>query len=188
MTQFEYVMVMVSLILALALAQALRGLSEIAMSDKRYWPHALWLAIYVLFVLQAWWAYWDFNVIETWTITAYISTLVTPIIYFASIYLLVPATRAADVDWRNHFYSVRRWFFFLGLLASFTAIFVNSWYFDTPLLHPYRVFHAIFIGIWVSGIVSASEKVHKTLAVLMLASLVLSQIVIRMQIGALMSD
>jgi len=188
MTQFEYIMVMVSLILALALAQALRGLSEIATSDKRYWPHSLWLANFVLYILQAWWAYWDFNVIETWTVTAYITALVAPVIFFASIYLLVPATRAADVDWRNQFYSVRRWFFVLGLLSSLTGIFVNTWYFDTPLLHPYRVFHAMFLGIWVAGIASASEKVHKILAVLMMATLVLSQVVIRMQIGALMSD
>ena len=188
MTQFEYIMVMVSLILALALAQALRGLSETVTSSKRYWPHALWLTTFVLFILQAWWAYWDFNVIETWTVTAYITTLITPIIFFASVYLLVPATRAADVDWRNHFYSVRRWFFLLGLLSSIVGIFINTWYFDTPLLHPYRVFHAVFLGIWVVGILSASEKIQKALAVLMIASLVLSQIVIRMQLGALMSD
>jgi len=39
MSQFEYRMVMVSLILALAVAQALRGLSEVVISEKRYWPH-----------------------------------------------------------------------------------------------------------------------------------------------------
>ena len=188
MTQFEYIMVMVSLILALALAQALRGLSETVISTKRYWPHTLWLATFVVFILQAWWAYWDFNVIETWSIAAYTAVLVTPVIFFALIYLLVPATRVAGIDWRNHFYSIRRWFFALGLVTSFVAIFINTWYFDTPLLHPYRVFHAIFIGIWVTGIVSASEKVHKPLAVLMMASLLLSQIVIRMEIGALMLD
>lgn len=37
MSQFEYMMVMVSLILALAIAQALRGLSEIVTSEKRYY-------------------------------------------------------------------------------------------------------------------------------------------------------
>jgi hypothetical protein len=188
MTQFEYIMVMVSLILALALAQALRGLCEMVTSKKRHWPHALWLATYVLFILQAWWAYWDFNVIETWTVTAYTSALIIPVIIFASIYLLVPATRAADIDWCDHFYTVRRWFFILGLLYSFMGIFVNTWYFDTPLLHPYRVFHAAFLGIWVAGIVSASERAHKALAVLMMASTILSQVVIRMQIGALMAD
>ena len=85
MTQFEYVMIMVSLILALALAQALRGLSEIVTSNKRYWPHAIWLVTFVLLILQAWWAYWDFNVIEIWTVTAYIATMIMPVILFASI-------------------------------------------------------------------------------------------------------
>ena len=39
-------MVMVSLILALAVAQALRGLSEVVTSEKRFWPHTVWLAFY----------------------------------------------------------------------------------------------------------------------------------------------
>ena len=188
MSQFEYVMIMVSLILALALAQALRGLSEIVTSNKRYWPHAIWLVTFVLLILQAWWAYWDFNVIEIWTVTAYIATMIMPVILFASIYLLVPATREADIDWRNHFYSVRPWFFVLGFLILSMGIFITTWYFDTPLLHPYRVFHAIFLGIWIVGIMSASERVHKALAVLMMVSTILSQVVIRMQIGALIAD
>lgn len=187
MTQFEYVMVMVSLILALALAQALRGLSEIVTSSRRYWPHALWLVIFVLFILQSWWAYWDFNMLKSWTITAYIAALISPILQFAAIYLLVPATRTADVDWRAHFFRVRRWFFLLGLLFTSMAIFVNTWYFETPLLHPYRLFHAVFVGTWIAGLASGNERFNKVLAVLMMVNLVVSQVVIRMQLGALMT-
>ena len=46
-------MVMVSLIFAMALAQGLRGLSEIVTSRKGYQPHTMWV-----------WAYWDFNIVD----------------------------------------------------------------------------------------------------------------------------
>ena len=66
-------MVMVALILALALAQALRGLSEILTSPNRYWPHSLWLVNMIFLIVQAWWANWDYNAIDEWRFTTYLT-------------------------------------------------------------------------------------------------------------------
>ena len=97
MSQFEYIMVMVSLILALAVAQELRGLSEVVTSEKRYTPHTAWIAYFALLIIQNWWAYWDYNNIEEWRFTTYLFVLLSPIILFASVYLLVPTTRTSDI-------------------------------------------------------------------------------------------
>ena len=73
MSTFEYVMVMVSVVLALALAQLLRALTEVVFNRRRYWVHALWMLCLVLLIVQVWWAYWDFNATETWTFAFYLS-------------------------------------------------------------------------------------------------------------------
>ena len=78
MSQFEYIMVMVALILALALAQALRGLAEIVTSRKRYWPHSFWLVTIVFLMVQAWWADWNYNAVEEWRFTTYLLVLASP--------------------------------------------------------------------------------------------------------------
>ncbi len=188
MSQFEFIMVMVSLILALALAQALRGLSEIVTSRNRHQPHTIWVIAYVFLIAQHWWAYWDFNLVDEWRFTTYLLALTMPAIVFASVYLLVPATRSADIDWREQFYRVKQWFFGLGIAYVLLAIFVNVEYFGTPLIHPYRLFQASYLIIYLVGFVSSNEKVQRALPILLFVSFVSSQLLIRMNIGALMAD
>ena len=181
-------MVMVSLILALALAQALRGLSEIATSRSRYWPHTFWLVTYVFLIVQNWWAYWDFNAVDEWRFTTYLVALTLPIIVFASVHLLLPATRSIDIDWRQQFYQVKQWFFGLGIAYALLGIFVNIEYFGTPLIHPYRLFQASYLMIFLTGILTKNETVQRALPLLFLASFGTSQVLIRIEIGALIAD
>ena len=75
MTIFEYIMVMVSIILALALAQLLRAVAELITSTRRYWVHIIWVVILAL-----------------------LSVLLLPTIVFLLAYLLVPSQRAEDTD------------------------------------------------------------------------------------------
>ncbi len=188
MSQFEFIMVMVALILALALAQALRGLSEILTSRNRYWPHTLWLVNMVLAIIQAWWADWDYNTVDEWRFTVYLLALTPPTMIFAGVYLLVPATRSADIDWRNQFYKVKQWFFGFSIIYVMLAFFVTIEVYGTPLLHPYRLFQGSLVAIFAAGLVSRNETVQRILPLLLLAILVLSQLFVRMNIGALMAD
>ena len=187
MSQFEYIMVMVSLILALAVAQALRGLSEVVISEKRFWPHTVWIAYFVALIIQVWWAYWDYSSVEEWRFTTYLFVLLNPIILFACVHLLVPAYRSKDTDWREHLSSVRLWVYGLGIVIAGLSMFSNVVYFDSPLLHPYRVFQGLIAAFCLVGIFAKNEKVQNTIPYLLLLTLVISQLVIRSNIGALIA-
>ena len=186
MTVFEYIMVMVSLILALALAQGLRGLSETVRSPHRYLPHTLWTVMITLLVLQTWWAYWDFNLIDDWQVTHYAGVLVFPIILFTQMYLLVPATRTAETKWLEHFFAVKQWFLGLMIFMSFFAAYINVFMFDAPFLHLNRLFQGIFIAIWIIGLSTTSRQVHASLPWIYFVVIVVNQVVVRMDIGAMM--
>ena len=186
MSQFEYVMVMVSLILARAIAQAMRGLSEVVTSEKRFWPHTAWLVLYVLLVVQIWWAYWDYNIIEEWRFTTYLFALFNPIIMFASVHLLVPVARTSRTDWQEHLSQVRRSVCGLGIGFIAMAVFANVIFFGSPLFHPYRIFQALFVALYLTGMFARSDKLHNAVPFLLVAALVTSQLVIRLNIGALM--
>lgn len=82
MTVFEYLMVMVSVVLALALAQLLRGATEIVTNPNRYWIHSAWVAMIVILIIQFWWAYWDFNGVADWTLATFLYVLLAPILVF----------------------------------------------------------------------------------------------------------
>lgn len=188
MSIFEFIMVMVSLILALGLAQALRGVTEFVTSPKRYLPHGLWLLLIIMLILQTWWAYWDWNVISDWPFTTYLAALVFPMVLFIAVYLLAPATRASDIDWRSHFYAIRRWFFLTMTLLFIFGVFVNVYVWGNSFFHPYRLFQAGFILTSGVGLFSKNEKVHLALPVLTIIILIASQLVVRMQIGALIQS
>jgi len=188
MSQFEYVMVMVSLILALAVAQALRGLSEVVTSEKRFWPHTVWLAYYVLLVIQMWWAYWDYTNVEVWRFSTYLFALTNPIIMFASVHLLVPFARTSVIDWRKHLLKVRRLVCGLGVIFIATAVVSNVIYFGSPLLHPYRIFQALVAALYLTGMTSKNDKIHNAIPYLLISTVVISQLVIRSNIGALIAD
>jgi hypothetical protein len=185
LTLFEYIMVMVSVILALALAQLLRALTEIATSPKRYWVHTLWVGLLAFIGVQTWWGFWDLNAFERWTTLTYLYVLAIPTLIFMSAHLLVPATRLHDFDWHAHFYEIRRWFFSVlsGLIVFAT---LATWIFlDAPLLHPYRAFQLALLAGAVSGALIASARWHTVLAVAFLLVFTLSQVVIRINPGAL---
>ena len=181
-------MVMVALILALALAQALRGLSEIVTSRNRYWPHTLWLVNMVFAIIQAWWSDWDFNTVDEWQFTTYLLALASPTLLFAGVYLLVPATRSTNIDWHDQFYRVKQWYFGFSIIYVLLAIVVTVTVYGTSLIHPYRLFQALLIAILLVGMVTRNERVQRVLPLLFLASITMSQLLVRMKIGALMAD
>lgn len=185
MTIFEYIMVMVSIILALALAQLLRAVAELITSTRRYWVHITWVVILALLVVQFWWAYWDFNAIQIWTFDAYLSVLLLPTIVFLMAYLLVPSQRAEDTDWKAYFDGISRWFFGILLILSVVGIAISAVYLSTPLLHPYRAFQLAFFALAVSGLIFRSDTAQGIVAVGFLSLLLISQVVMRMYLGAL---
>ena len=186
MTQFEYIMVMVALILALALAQALRGLAEVVTSRNRYWPHSFWLITIVFLMVQAWWADWSYNAVEEWRFTTYLLVIASPALSFAKVHLLVPSTRSDSFQWRKQFDAVRYWFFGLLIAYILIGIIQGVVLYGTPLMHPYRLFQGLFITIAIAGIATRSQRVHRVLPLLLLAALTISQVLLRMNLGASM--
>jgi hypothetical protein len=120
MSQFEYIMVMVSLILALAVAQALRGLSEVVTSE--------------------------------------------------------------------HLSKVRRSVCALGVVFITLAVVSNVIFFGSPLLHPYRIFQGLVGALYLIGFFSKNETINNAIPYLLISTVVIGQIVVRLNIGALVTD
>ena len=62
MTSFEYLSVIVSMVIALGIAQILMGAGKVALGDgtvRAYWIHSLWLAFLVMVYMHTWVAMWS---------------------------------------------------------------------------------------------------------------------------------
>jgi hypothetical protein len=132
MNAFEYLSVLISIILALGMTRVLAGVGEMLQARSRrhiYWVHAVWIVNLFLYLVIAWWIFYRWRSQQEWTFFLFVFVLISPtILYLASI-LLFPSESAADqsIDYKTHYYANHRAFFFL--LSMFTLVDI----FDTLL-------------------------------------------------------
>ncbi len=119
MSQFEYLSVLISIIVGLALTQLLSGGARLIQLRRRVRPHAAtlcWMVLLFLIDTQIWWAAFERRDSTSWNFFSFLLYLLMPISAFLLSYLVLPEMGDADtVDLPANFEGNRPWFF--GLLA-----------------------------------------------------------------------
>jgi hypothetical protein len=162
MTIFEYVSVAISIIIALAIAEGLRGLRSALDSRRRYSIHVTWIFIKLANPVFYWWAIWGLREVpEYWNMGTFTYLLMMPSIMYLQLHSLVSENPDQIADWRAHFYNQRRWFFglntFLAVLAAlnFANLFVPA----PPNLFPI-VAYTIIGMLSFAGFMSDNARLH----------------------------
>lgn len=127
MDRFEYVMVLISIIVGLGVAHVLLGIG--GMIDRKAsgpplrvgLAHGSWLAFIFIWTIQFWW--WEFRfseVVEVWTLGLYLFLVGYAIALFLLSVILVPRNWDGVEDLDTHFVARRLWFY--PGLAAITLI------------------------------------------------------------------
>lgn len=179
MSLFEYLMVMVSIILGLGATQLLRGFSKIAQSSSRFHLLNIWAGILFWVYLQTWWAYWDMHKVLIWNQFHFYLLLAGPCALFAATEILMPSSLTANTDWRAHFFKVQKWFF--GIFFGFAVIAAISTFIllEFPLTHPYRAVQGTALILILAGYFTRSDNVQLWLSVAFLCNIVIGQALFR---------
>jgi hypothetical protein len=124
MDQFNYLAVLISIILGLGITQLLSGVGRLLQARGRvqlYWPTLVWVAVLLLLHVQTWWAMFGLRTLQTWTFVAFLLVLLQPIVLFllSALALPDPSSETSD-DLRAHYYFHTKWFF--GLAAGLIAV------------------------------------------------------------------
>jgi hypothetical protein len=114
MTLFEYLSVAVSIVLSLGVAHVLGSLRAL-FGPRRDALLTLWAALLLIAHALLWWTLWSYRD-AAWDFGRFLLALAGPALLYAAATTLVPASAAADHDWRAHFEASRRWLFSLLLL------------------------------------------------------------------------
>jgi hypothetical protein len=163
MTHFEYIAVMVSIILGLGIVRLLGSLDKV-FSDHRYWPHAVWVLSLFWLHVQNWWAFWEMR-----TLSFNVMMYSTWIGYASLMYLCVVSLTnraSADNPWKKHFFAQRRWFFSVLIVTIVVAILITRVFFGASLLHPYRIIQFSLLALAILGVVSDREGLQKIISAL----------------------
>ncbi|MEN3370966.1 MAG: hypothetical protein V7609_3109 [Verrucomicrobiota bacterium] len=176
MDAFSYLAVLLSIILGLAVAQILTGMRGRMLSRatiRRFWPSDLLAIVFLLVLSQTWWAMFDLRNRETWTFVAFFVLLLQTILIYLQTGLIYPDFPPTQpVDLHAHYFAQRRHLFSLAIASTLVSI-SRDLVLNHALPHPMNLaFHLAYIALAITGLLSASERLHKALVVTMAAAFV----------------
>jgi hypothetical protein len=137
---FEYLSVLLSIILGLAVAQILTGYRSLVLARARvltYQPTLIWMVVVLLIAVQSWWAMFGLREVAAWTFGGFMILLLQAILIYMLAGLSLPDVPAeGDLDLRVHYHLHRRLFFGLVVVlvgVSLSKDLVFSGRLPTPL-------------------------------------------------------
>ena len=99
MSEFEYISVLLSIIIGLAVTQLLSGIARLVRDGRSLAP-ALWImaivATLLLGSLQVWWTSFQWRHFEAWTFFSYAAFMLLPSMLYLLCYLVLPADLHLD--------------------------------------------------------------------------------------------
>ena len=168
MSVFEYIMVLVSIIIGLGVTHILKNIVFLIQHKdvSFYWIHTLWCANIFFMLIFFWWWQYNYVVIDEWTFGLYLF-----ITFFALIYYLLASLLFSGRDiksYKEHFYSNRKWFFnllALSILIDYgdTALKGFDYFIDRGL--SYHLAVITFILMSLIGARTKKEKYHAIFAI-----------------------
>ena len=135
MSAFEFLMVLVSIIISLGLAEILTGIARFIRcrgSIRAYSLHAILVAAIFLALLQQWWEIWGLRNIPDWSFLALIMMLTGPVGLFLISHLLFPE-HMREADLRAYYVGAMRPVWWLAALTVMLSTSFRPLVFDIPL-------------------------------------------------------
>lgn len=181
MDQFEYIMVLISIIVGLGIAHILIGVGGII--DRRAnaqkplelsVAHAAWLSTIFGWLVLFWW--WEFRFssrVTEWTIGLYLFLVAFSVTLFLMSVVLVPRSWDGVTSLADHFMRRRKWFFSLWATAN-VLDFIDSllkggltYVIEGTGIFSYGM-QALAIPIAIVAIRTSNQRFHNALAVVVM--------------------
>lgn len=181
MSAFEYVTVLIAIVLSLGIAQILTGVASMIKKSHKviyYWPHLLWVLFILLLHIQEWWIMYELKAHHPWRLPFFLFIMIYPVNLFLLARLLFPDKFSGKIiDLKKYYYKNFRKLFLLLALSAFVSILYNLFVLDLSL--PDQVLQALLmvvVAIVASRNIS-NEWIHKAISWVIIGILVLSIII-----------
>jgi hypothetical protein len=175
---FDYLGILVAVILGLSLTHLLRGLSKLIQQRrtvKPYWVHVVWTINILIYVLGIWWGMFWWTRLQVWTIEEFFYIALYCIVLFMLASMLYPPESSHDLNCEEYFFANKSWFFGIQLAAWLldipeTLAKAGAHLRDVP--RQYEYFVPTMLLICVVGLGSTNRRVHGVLCLAWLAAII----------------
>lgn len=171
MSLFEFIVGMVSIIMALAMAQLFVGLTELMQQRARvkfFPPHSIWVVNLFLIIIVHWWSLWTFRDL-TWNFAMFFYSLLGPGLMFFLATMLNPRHQGpGTIDVAAHFQNIRQFFLAVFMIMLVLVTFDGPFFGTEAFFNPLRVAQAFMFMLAAWGLASKREFVQLSIAVAVL--------------------
>lgn len=186
MDPFEFIMVLVSIIMGLGIATLLRGVVGSFRPDTKTPPdlvHTIWVVWLFVMHVGVWSARWGVSDRTVWTFWDLLGFLLVPILLFALAELAFPLEHAWT-DLTDYYSEIRSRFFAVAATLVLAYTWSNVSLFGNPLLHWVNLITFTAAGIFVLLAWVSDRRVHFAASVVILV-MTLSAYGARLTVNAL---
>jgi hypothetical protein len=188
MSPFDYLTVLVSIVVGLAIANVLTRLAVVMTARERvdfYWPPVAW-AIWLFFVaVQHWWAQWSVRHTQEWNFVTFWLEMLFPVLLFLLSALVLPEREEnGRLDLDEWYFHNRAWFFaalFFLLAASLAEELARTGRITSPVNLGFQLFFEVMFVVaylsrsrhmqeWITGLAMLTTLVYVVVLFLRLPS------------------
>ncbi|MDJ0655395.1 MAG: hypothetical protein QNJ40_14630 [Xanthomonadales bacterium] len=167
MSLFEFVLVMVSLVIAIGITHLLQAAASIVRHRRELeldWIPLLWMATLFLYSVGYWWSLWDFRDVQ-WTFPEFFFLLIPPTLLYAAVSLMVSADfTVAGMSMTRSFERVRQPFVATVLVFQLLVTW-DGWVFGTePVWNQLRWLQLTLVILLTAGTVGAGRRIQAFVA------------------------
>jgi hypothetical protein len=188
MTPFDYVTVLISIILGLGITQIITGVADIIHQWERvklYWPHLLWIVFVFFLHVEEWWIIYDLRAVQVWRLPMFLFVILYPINLFILARILFPfAAGAAKTDFKVFYFDNYKKFFIGIMVLSVLAILENLFVSHLKLTEQVNQVILFVVLGFILFKNYKTEWLHKILVILLYIILLASMVVRDLKIGS----
>ncbi len=180
---FEYISILVSIILGVGMTQLLASFTDLLYDHQKvrfYWPQLAWL-VFVLFLhIQDWFITFQLRTKTSWSLPDLFFVLLYPIALFCVAKLILPTNGSEErKDMRVYFHSQFRMIAVLMCCAIGLSILFNFWYLGVPAIEQLPLFLFACVMGYVAATGRCSHLGHQALAAGMIVSSAIATLLTR---------
>jgi hypothetical protein len=187
MSLFEYVAVIVAVIIGLGVTQILQGVGGLLEARTRvrlYWVHLVFTGIILVGHLQFWWLFWSSRQVEAWSFFPFLFLLIQPVILYLISTLCFPDfSGTGKIDLKEFYYRNHRWFFGLLALLMLLIILRDVLFRSVPLISQGNAVTGCVLLIGLAGAISRKPWIHAILAVLAATAMLIALFTFGLKLG-----
>lgn len=175
MSLFEFLMVLVSMIVGLGVAEILTGIARLIRRrnfQQGYWLHWCGIALVFVALLQNWWELWDLSTVAVWSFPALALMLISPASLYLIAHLIFPDPDQ-DIAIEVYYHGQMRPIWWLGVVTALASTAFRPLAFGAELLSMDNSASVLLVLGFVALAVSDNRRLHAVLVPLFLLFLVI---------------